>query len=236
VVEERKLTVGDGVIGMLNAFVDPAGTARRVPAPLSWLWPIVVLSVIAVTMGYLTAPYQLAVADAQMVQRGMPAEQLERARTITHAVTQYLIPASPLLVIGFVALFAWLIGLVGSMLGMKAKFRYVFSLLAACSLIPSLQTIANYIVIRAKGDEVNTPEQLTQPFGIDIFLQNVHGPLLAILNYFSIFQIWYLIVLTLGLAYLTKSTKGKAFAAITPAWLIPLFLQIVRSMFQGSSS
>ena len=65
---------------------------------------------------------------------------------------------------------------------------------------------------------------------------NVHGPLLAILNFFSIFQIWYLVVLTFGLAYLTKSTKGKAFAAITPAWLVPLFLRIVQSMFQGTNT
>jgi maltodextrin utilization protein YvdJ len=141
----------------------------------------------------------------------------------------------PLFVIGFGALFAWLVGLVGSMLGMRSKFRDVFSLMAACALIPALQAIATYIVIRAKGEEITSQEQLTPPFGLDIFLQNVHGALLAILNYFSIFQIWYLIVLTFGLAYLTKSSKGKAFAALTPAWLLPLFLKIVQSMFQGST-
>jgi hypothetical protein len=232
----QNLTIADGFVGMLNAFVDPAGAAKRVPAPLSWLWPVILLSILTVVLGYAMTPYQLSLADAQISQRGLSAEQMERARSITHTITQFTIPAAPVIVMGFLALFAWLIGLVGSMLGMRSKFRDVFSLLAACSLIPALQSIATYIVIRAKGDEITTPEQLTPPFGLDIVLQNVHGPLLAILNYFSIFQIWYLIVLTLGLAYLTKSSKGKAFAAITPAWLIPLFLRIVQAMFQGTNN
>ncbi len=45
-IQEQKLSVGDGFVGMLNAFVDPAGTAKRVPAPLFWLWPVIVLSII----------------------------------------------------------------------------------------------------------------------------------------------------------------------------------------------
>jgi hypothetical protein len=232
VVEEQKLTIGDGWIGMLNAFVDPAATAKRVPAPYSWVWPLLLLSAVALVFGYLMLPYQLTLQDAQIAQRTTDPEQAERARGLVHSVTQFIIPATPLIVAGFLALFAWLIGLVGSMLGMRTKFRDVFSLMASCSLIPALQSIATYIVIRTKGDEITSAEQLTPPFGLDIFLQNVHGALLALLNYFSIFQLWYLIVFTIGLAHLTKSSKGKAFAALTPAWLIPLILQIARSIFQ----
>jgi hypothetical protein len=235
-VEERKLTLGDGFIGMLNVFVDPAATAKRVPAPLSWIWPVITLSITYIVIAYLTVPYALALADTRMAQQNMTPEQMERARSIAHTVTQFTTPLTPIFVIGLLALFAWLVGLVGSMVGMRAKFRDVFSLMAACSLIPVLQSIATIIVIRVKGDEITSQEQLMPPFGLDIFFQDVHGPLLAILNFFSIFQIWYLVVLTFGLAYLTKSTKGKAFAAITPAWLVPLFLRIVQSMFQGTNS
>ncbi len=193
------------------------------------------LSAIYVIFGYLLVPFALTLADARMAQANMTPDQMERAKNIAHIVTQFTIPATPLFVIGLLALFAWLVGLVGSMLGMRSKFRDIFSLMAACSLIPALQYIAAYIVVHVKGDEITSQEQLTPPFGIDIFFQNVHGALLAFLNYFSIFQIWYLIVLTIGLAYLTKSTKGKAFAAITPAWLIPLFLRVVQAMFQGNA-
>jgi hypothetical protein len=238
-IAEQKLGVGDGLIGMLNAFVDPAGLAKRVPAPLSWLWPIITLSIIYIVFGYLMLPYTLALVDLrmsqQMSQNNAPVEQIERARSITHAVTQFSVPATPLIVIGLLALFAWLVSAMGSMAGLRAKFRDIFSLMSACALIPALQYIATYIVVHAKGDEITVQEQLTPPFGLDIFLQDIHGALFALVNFFSIFEVWYLIVLTFGLAYLGKSSKGKAFFAITPAWVLPLVLRIVQGMVQGNA-
>ena len=235
---EPKLSIGDGIVGMLNVFVDPKGTAKRVPAPLSWLWPVIALSIIYAIFGYLMLPYTLALIDLrmnqQMSQNNVPVEQIEHARTITHAVTQYSVAATPLIVIGLLALFAWLVSVMGSIAGLRAKFRDIFSLMAAAALIPALQYIAVYVVVHAKGDEITSQEQLTPPFGLDIFLQNIHGALLALVNFFSIFEIWYLIVITVGLASLAKTSKGKAFFALTPAWLLPLILRVVQGMFQSN--
>jgi hypothetical protein len=236
-IQEQKLSVGDGFIGMLNAFVDPAGAAERVPAPLSWLWPVITLTIIYLVFGYLMLPYTMNLIDLRMnqqfTQQNTPAEQAERARNVAHMIYQFLPEFTPVIVIVFVLLFAWLVSVMGSIAGLRAKFRDIFSLLAACSLIPALQTVATYIVLHTKGDEITSQEQLTPPFGLDIFLPDIHGALFALVNFFSIFQVWYLIVLTLGLAYLAKSSKGKAFFAITPAWLVPLVLRIVQAMFQG---
>jgi Yip1 domain len=236
-IPEQKLSVGDGFLAMLNAFVDPAGAAKRVPAPLSWLWPVITLSIIYLVFGYLMLPYTLAVVDLrinqQMSQQNTPIEQAERARTITHAVTQFSFIATPVIVILLLALFAWLVSAMGSIAGLRAKFRDIFSLMSACALIPALQYIATYIVVHAKGDEITSQEQLTPPFGLDIFFQDIHGALFGLVNFFSIFEIWYLIVLTVGLAHLAKVSKGKAFFAITPAWVIPLVLRIITAMFQG---
>jgi hypothetical protein len=231
--KEQTLSVADGFIGMLNVFVDPAGAAKRVPAPLSWLWPVITLSIIYVVFGYLMIPYALQLVDVRISQQNIPPEQAERARNITHLVTQFTIPATPVIIIGLLALFAWLVSAMASMAGLRAKFRDIFSLMAACGLIPALQYIATYIVVHAKGDEITSQDQLTPPFGLDIFLQNIHGALLGVVNFFSIFEIWYLIVLTFGMAYLAKSSKGKAFFAITPAWVLPLVIKVVQAMLQG---
>ena len=236
--KEQSLTVGDGFIGMLNVFVDPAGAAKRIPAPLSWLWPLITLSIIYIVSGYLMLPYIMGLIDVrinqQISQQNTPAEQAERARTVAHAIYQFYPLAVPVIVILFILFFAWLISAMGSMAGLRAKFRDIFALLSACSLIPSLQAIATYIVLRAKGDEITSQDQLTPPFGLDIFLQNIHGALLGLVNFFSIFEIWYLVVLTLALAYLGKSSKGKAFFAITPAWVLPLVIKVVQGMLQPS--
>lgn len=235
--EQQQLSVGDGVVGMLNVLVDPVGAAKRIPAPLSWLWPIITLTIIYVVFGYLMLPYTMNLIDLrinqQLSQSNTSVEQAERGRQIAHMIYQFIPLAAPVFTILFLLLFAWLVSAMGSMAGLRAKFRDVFALMAACQLIPALQVIATYIVLRAKGDEITSQEQLTPPFGLDILLQDIHGALLSLVNFFSIFEIWYLIVLTFALAYLGKSSKGKAFFAITPAWLLPLVIKVVQGMFQG---
>jgi hypothetical protein len=238
VIAEEKLSVGDGVVAMFNALIDPKGAAKRVPAPLSWLWPTIALSIIYVVFGYLMLPYTLALVDLrigqQMSQGSATPEQLERARNITHMVTQFSFAITPVIVVALIALFAWLVAVMGSIAGVRAKFRNIYSLMASCALIPALQYIATYIVVHAKGDEITSQEQLMPPFGFDLFLQNIHGASFALVNFFSIFEIWYLIVLTIALAALAKTSKGKAFFAITPAWVIPLILRVIQGMFQGA--
>lgn len=229
-----------GLSGMFNAFVDPAGLAKSARARLFWLWPLIVVCVIYIVVGYLMLPYTMQLVDVSISQRAaaqsIPAERMETARNMAHTFSTVGIAFAPIFVIGVLALLAWLVSVTGSIVGLRAKFRDVFSLMAACSLISSLQYIATYIVIRAKGDEIQSPEQMMAPFGLDIFIQDVHGPLLALLNFFSIFEIWYLVILGLSLAYLAGSSKGKAFAAITPAWVIPLLLVIVRAKFSPGAS
>ncbi len=237
---EENLGIASGLVGMLNAFVDPIGLARRVKAKLFWLWPLITICIIYIVVGYLMLPYTMQLVDFSMQQRmaaqNLPAERMETARNMAHTFSQFGIALTPVFVVGVLALLAWLVTVTGSIVGLRARFRDVFSLMAACSLISALQVIATYIVVRAKGDEIQSPEQLMAPFGADIFIQDVHGAMLGFLNFFSIFEIWYLVILGLSLAYLTGSSKGKAFVAITPAWIIPLLLVIVRAKFSPGAS
>ena len=85
-----------------------------------------------------------------------------------------------------------------------------------------------------KGEDIQSVQELQPPFGLDIFFSGLKGPLLAILNFFSIFQIWYILILGLALAYMAKTSKGKAFAAITPALLVQLVFRVLGSFFQQS--
>jgi len=232
--------ISSGIVGMLSVFIDPGRTAKGVTAKFAWLWPLITLAVVYMVFGYLMLPYTIQVVNARidqaLAQQGAPPERAETVRNITLMFTRAAFLFTPLIIIGFLALFAWLVLVTGSMVGLRAKFREVFALMSACSLIPALQYIAAYVVVRAKGDEITSQEQLTPPFGADIFFPDIHGGLLALLNFFSIFEIWYLIVFTIGLAALAKTSKGKAFAAITPAWVLPLLLRVIQAALQGTNS
>ena len=230
-MSEQAGSMADGLVGMMNVFVDPASTAKRVPSKLSWLWPVIVLTIAYITISYLMVPYAMQLVDAKMAERNLPPEQLQRAQTVAHTMTKYTAPISPIFGIGILALLALLIKAMYSTMDVRTRYRDVFSLLAACALIPMIQAVASYIVVRSKGDEITTAEQLAPPFGLDLFMPGVKGVLFAIVHFFSIFEIWYLVVLTLGMAYLTHSSKSKAFIAITPAWLLPLLFAMIGGLF-----
>ncbi|HLK20668.1 MAG TPA: YIP1 family protein [Bryobacteraceae bacterium] len=232
---EETPSAASGILGMFNAFVDPAGLAKAAKAKLFWLWPLILLCIIFFIVGNLMLPYSLQLGEARLAQQNVPPERLESARNMTRIITSVVVYLIPVFIVLFNLLIGWLINVTGSMVGLKAKFRDVFSILMATSLIGSLQFIATYIVLRTKGDEITSQEQMSPAFGLDIFIP-AHGVLLAILNFFSIFEIWSLVILALALASLTGSTKGKAFAAITPAWVIPLIFKIIGALFTPSSS
>ncbi len=227
--------VASGLVGMLNVFIDPAATAKRIPAKLSWLWPLITISIIYAVFGYLLLPYTMQLADTAIAERvsqqGLRPEQVERAQNLAHTISHVAVGFTPVFFIVVLLILAWLVNVMGSVTGARAKFRDVFSFMAACSLIPALQYVATYVVVRAKGDEIRSVEQLTPPFGLDIFFQDLHGVAHTLLNFFSIFEIWYLVVLTIGLAHLTRSSKGTAFAAATPAWIVPLLLRMIQAAF-----
>lgn len=229
---EENAGAGSGIAGMFNAFVDPKGLAKSVPAKLFWLWPLIIVTIVFVVFGYLMLPFTLQLVDNQIAQQNIPAERLDNARNIGHIIANATVFITPVFLILILMLLSWLVSVTGSIVGMRAKFRDVFSIASACSLISCLQYAANYVVLRTKGDEITSRDQLTPPFGLDIFIP-AHGALLAILNFFSIFEIWYLVIFGLTLAYVANSSKGKAFFALTPAWLIPLIFRILGSMFGG---
>jgi len=232
---EENPGIASGILGMFNAFVDPAGLAKAAKAKLFWLWPLIVVSIIFIVFGYLMLPYTLQLSEARLAQQNVPPAGMENARNMAHTITQVFVFLVPVFIVLFTMLGAWLVGVTGSIVGLRAKFRDIFSIMMACSLIGSLQYIATYIVLRTKGDEITSQDQMTPAFGLDIFVP-AHGVLLALLNFFSIFEIWSIVIMALALASLTGSSKGKAFAAITPAWLIPLIFRIIGSLFSGGAS
>lgn len=223
---EETAGIGSQLAGMLNIFIDPAAAVVQVRRKLSWLWPLLIASAITVTIQYLMIPVAIRIMQLNP-PGGMTAEQLERSMGVIQMTQKIAVFASPLLMAGMLALGAAILLGACSVLGLRARYLDLFSLGCHCSLISMLQQIAGFFVIRMKGDEIQTMEELQPSFGLGLFIhEGVSKPMMAVLNYFSIFMIWYIIILGLALACLTGSSKGKAFAASAPAWLLGLLLVV----------
>ncbi len=228
-----KASIADVTSGMLNAFIDPAAMAKQAVKKGFWIGPILLLSVVAIVFSLLTVPIALRVIQLNPPPN-LTHEQFEKAYPMMKTAYYGFSLAIPVIIVSLLLLSAWLVGVLFSITGIEAKFSSIFSLMSACSLITMLQIVAGYIVLRLKGDDIQSTQELQPPLGLDIFFGGLKGVPYAILNFFSIFEIWFIVVLGLALASMARTSKGKAFVAITPAWLIPLLLRMLGAAFQPS--
>lgn len=211
---------------MLNVFIDAATTVKKVGGKWFWVWPVVIVSIVSVLVGLGLTPISLRVVQ-QNPPAGVSAEQMQRAASMSSMFAYISVFVTPVFVLLKLLVLSWLLSVACTVLDVRATFRSLFNLMAACSLIPMLQSIATYVVIRAKGDDIQSMTELMPPFGLDIFIREEGSKLLlAALNFFSIFEIWYLVILAFGLAYLAGCSRRKAFGAITPVWVVPLLFSI----------
>jgi hypothetical protein len=222
---------GSDLAGMFAFFIDPAAAARRLPRRWFWVAPFAVVIVVSVIAGFLLEPI-IRQASALMPMRpgATPAEH-QRAIDIGIAAQRVFTPISISVMILIESLIVYGTALAFSI---KARFGEFLNLLAGCSLISVVLTyVANTIILRSKG-EVSSVADLTPPLGLDLFLpSDANRVLLGFLGYFSIFQLWWMVMMILIVSAAFRVSKGKALVIVAPLILLSLIMRIAVTVSRG---
>jgi hypothetical protein len=162
------------------------------------------------------------------VPDGMTSEQFNKGAEMQAKFGPYFVP----IVLLIYALSAGILLAMSAVMGVEAKFGQLFNLVAGCGLIQSLATIASAAILHFKG-EVSSMAELRPAMGLDIFLpEGTNKYLVALASSFSIFQIWWFVMMVLIFAIAFRVSKGKAFAAVFPLWLLGLGFLLLGAAFQ----
>ena len=216
---------------MLNIFIDPKEAVKGFDGKWAWVWPLLIVSIVSGIVGWLMVPMAIQAMQYDP-PRGLNREALQAALPRIQLIQKIAVFTTPISTGVMMAIWAALLAAACAVMDIKVTFHKLFTLVAHCSLINAVQAVAMYVVLNLKRDEIQSLKQLVPQFGLDLLLgENANKQLAALLGYFSIFQIWYLVILALGLAFLSGTTKGKAFAAITPVWLTGLLMRVGISFF-----
>ena len=219
------------ILSMLNIFIDPKEAVKGFDSKWAWVWPLLIVSIVVGVVGWLSIPIVLQTMQAEPPGQ-MTREQLQSAMPRIQLMSKIGVFVSPISTGVMMAMWAGILAGACAVLDIKASFHKLFTLVAHCGLINAVQAVAMYVVIDMKRDEIQSIKQLVPQFGLDLVLgEGANKQLAALLGYFSIFQIWYLVILALGLSFLAGVPKGKAFIAIAPIVLIGLIMRIGTSFF-----
>jgi hypothetical protein len=225
-------TFVDDLAGMGSFFIDPQGAARRVSHKWFWIGPLVLFSIVTVIANYIMMPMVQHVLEVSPIPAGASPEQYQRGMDMAMTIQRVSMYFSPVIVAVILALQALVVFATCSVLTIDVKFRWVFNLVAGCSLIQMLASVASLAILKGKG-EISTMAELRPALGLDIFLpEGTNKYATAFLGYFSIFEIWWIVMMVLVFSAAFRVSKGKAFAAILPLLIVSILLRIGAAVFQ----
>jgi hypothetical protein len=218
--------------GMGSFFIDPQGAARRVHTRWFWIGPLVIFSIVSIIATGIMMPLVRQVMETGPLPQGATPEQYQKGIALTMLMMRLTMYCAPIIAAVLFAIQAAVLLGASALMSVKATFRELFNLVAGCALIQVISSIAGLVVVKAKGD-ISTPAELRPALGLDIFLPAGSNKFLAaFLGYFSVFEIWWIVMIVLIFAAAFKVRKGKAFAAVLPLIVLNLLFRLMGAAFQ----
>jgi hypothetical protein len=122
----------------------------------------------------------------------------------------------------------------------STHFKALYSMNIHCGAIFLLGEVVNFLLLRTPllGDQP-TPLRGRFPVGLDILLLGADDPnlyLSIVLHSTSVFLIWYLVVLSLGLRVVAGTSKSKAAAIATALWCTLVVLALGTAYAAGGGT
>lgn len=224
-------TFGDDLAGMGSYFIDPEGAARRAFHKWFWVGPLIVVSIIAIVTQLARLPVMQQVMETMPIPNGLSPEQWEKQTQMSIMIQHIAVWFSPVLILIIYAFQTVVLLAMCSILTVNAKFGALFNIVAGCSLITALEAIASVIVLRMKAP-ISTLAEIKPPLGLDIFLsEGTNKFLMGFLSYFTVFNLWWIVMIVLVLAAAFRISKGKAFTIVLPLILLSLVLIMIGAAF-----
>jgi hypothetical protein len=224
--------IKDGIIGVLSALGNPPAAAVRLRMRWFWIYPFILLVAGAEILQIALADQRMHIARVALEQRGMTGDQIQNQMSMMAKFAPVGWVLTPIVMLVIFAIAAWLVSAVASILGTRGRFPEYLGLVAAGGVPTVIQMIATIFLVRTKPlDEINSALDLQPPFGLNIFVENAPKAILGLLAFFSVFQIWAIVMTALMFAALFRSSVGKGFAATCPAWIIGMIFAMVGALF-----
>ncbi len=229
---ERPESFGSDLAGMGSFLIDPAGAAKRVYRKWFWVMPLIVIGIVSLVLYYLTLPMIQHVLEVTPPPSNASPEQYQHGLDIAMTIQRIVAFCMPVFLVVMWAVAALILLAMCSVTGVNVKFLWLFNLMAGSWVIQLLAGIARFVILKAKG-EVSTTAELQPALGLDIFMpEGANKYAVAVLGYFSVFELWWIVMMVLVFSAAFRVSKGKAFAVVLPLILLSILFRVVGAAFQ----
>jgi hypothetical protein len=214
----------DNPIRVLDVFVEPASTVHQLKEARSWILPWLLVTLGTMVVG-LASQNMYFDAALRAMPSGTPPEQVQQ--TLSTMKSTYLLGIS---LSALLIPLKWLIStsiLYTScvLFDLKVTGRQLFNLLAHCALILLLQDFVSYMALLLERKYVGSGN-FVPDFSLNLLIHPEDPIIRAVVGYFSLFNLWYGVVLVLSLAAMLSVSRKKALAGSLPLLILPMVVVI----------
>ena len=217
---------------IIDIFVDPFKVFARIDAGLTWWKPFVLVTVVSVILGYLMLPLQQKVMELNL--GNLSEEQHQKAVEGFGKWAPVGLIVVPIGLIVIYLIVAAVMHLVINIMSSRSNFKKTLSLISFCGIITIIEQVITAVVLRMRGPEsIESAADMKFSLSLAPLVGGGKGLLAAVLQSLSIFNIWYYVVLILGIAAIFRISRKAAIIPVLPIWIISIIVIWIGGRFGG---
>ncbi len=216
-----------------NLFWEPSLLFKELKEKPTWLLPFIIICVVSIIFAFIMQPVQ-----TQLMILNIPEDSVASMIEQTNKFKLVGFSLIPLFTILKLAIVSGLLLLGTYIVTDKLKFKQIFSVVCWSNIILLLGGILNVFILYLKGvDTINDPTDMAT-VGLNIFFntKSLGVALNALLSEISVFSIWYIVLITIGLMIVGELSKGKAIFVSVFIWLITVGFKVGLTAFGNQFS
>jgi hypothetical protein len=222
------------IIGVLFS---PDATMASIAKRPDWVLPLVFLLIVSFAAGIVIAQhvdFGATVRESVEQNKNLSQEQIDKAvkiGTIFGKVATYLAPIFNilgLLIISGVLLLAV------RLFGGEGDYKQAFSVTCYASVPGIIKAVVLMIIIMARGGTISAQTLATLVRSNLGFLSDLKANPMAftLLSSIDIFSLWFVVLLIIGFAYVSRLSKAKTAVVIVILWILGTGLKLIGPALQ----
>lgn len=220
-----------------NIFGAPSEAFTALKEQPSWFMGFIIIAVVSIGIAWAILPFAEQMARTKMLESGMDAAQMEQGQAMAELFSSIglLLTPLPLLIkwLIFAGLFYLGVQLLGS--SKALTFKSMFAAVVYSELILVFSTLINAALLLCFKDisDIQKSIDLQMIPGLHLlFGDHPLGTLqLTLLSQVTPFAIWYLIVLSVGVAIVADLKRKRVEWLVVLVWLADIGFRIATSAF-----
>ncbi len=205
---------------VLQLFWNPRQAFADLSDRPGYLVPLLLVAIGTVLVNLWMSPLALLAIRGQL-ESSVPASQVDAALAAMRRWQLVGAGFAPLVLLVQLLLLAGLVYAVVLALDGRMDFRATFCMICCAAVIPFLQLCFGSLVVIIRGpDRLRAASDLHPPLGANLLFPDLREPFDTLLGTLNPFEIWYLILLVIGIRCINGFSRRKSFAAVLAIWIV----------------